>query len=72
MGCRMGGRVAPATGVAPASRAARAETRDARAVRQSWAQLIKRIYEVDPLLCPSCGSEREAGAKLRFGYGWTL
>ena len=39
------------------SRAARAETRDARALRRSWAQLIKRIYEVDPLLCPSCGSE---------------
>ena len=39
----------------PASRAARAETRDARALRRSWARLIKRIYEVDPLLCPSCG-----------------
>ncbi len=39
------------------SRAARAETRDARALRRSWAQLIKRIYEVDPLVCPSCGSE---------------
>jgi len=40
-----------------ASRAARAEIRDARALRRSWAQLIKRIYEVDPLVCPSCGSE---------------
>ena len=30
---------------------------DARALRRSWAQLIKRIYEVDPLVCPSCGSE---------------
>ena len=39
------------------SRAARAEVRDARAMRRSWAQLIKRIYEVDPLVCPSCGSE---------------
>jgi hypothetical protein len=39
----------------PASRAARAETRNARALRRSWARLIKRIYEVDPLLCPSCG-----------------
>jgi hypothetical protein len=44
-------------GAGPASLAARAETRDARALRRSWAQLIKRIYEVDPLLCPSCGSE---------------
>jgi len=41
----------------PVSRAARAETRDARALRRSWAQLIKRIHEVDPLVCPSCGSE---------------
>ena len=44
-------------GAGPASRAARAEARDARALRRSWAQLIKRIYEVDPLVCPSCGSE---------------
>jgi hypothetical protein len=39
------------------SRAARDEIRDGRALRRSWAQLIKRIYEVDPLICPSCGSE---------------
>ena len=44
-------------GAGPVSRAARAETRDARALRRSWAQLIKRIYEVDPLVCPSCRSE---------------
>jgi hypothetical protein len=41
----------------PPSITARAEARDVRALRRSWAQLIKRIYEVDPLLCPSCGSE---------------
>ena len=45
------------TGVALAPRAARAEARSARALRRSWARLIKRIYEVDPLMCPSCGSE---------------
>jgi hypothetical protein len=28
---------------------------DARALRRSWAQLIKRVYEVDPLVCPKCG-----------------
>jgi len=22
---------------------------------KSWARLIKKIYEVDPLLCPKCG-----------------
>jgi hypothetical protein len=30
---------------------------ETRALRRSWAQLIKRVYEVDPLLCPSCGGE---------------
>ena len=28
---------------------------DARALRRRWAQLIRRIYEVDPLVCPRCG-----------------
>ena len=27
-----------------------------RAVSKSWARLIKKIYEVDPLICPKCGS----------------
>jgi hypothetical protein len=44
-------------GAGPDSRAARVEARSACALRRSWAQLIKRIYEVDPLMCPSCGSE---------------
>ena len=25
--------------------------------RETWAMLIKRVYEVDPLFCPRCGSE---------------
>jgi hypothetical protein len=41
----------------PPSPTARAEARGVRALRRSWAQLIKRIYEVDPLVCPSCGGE---------------
>ncbi len=24
---------------------------------QSWAMLIKRVYEVDPLTCPECGGQ---------------
>ena len=28
---------------------------DARALRRRWAHLIRRIYEVDPLVCPRCG-----------------
>lgn len=27
-----------------------------RAVRRRWAQLIRRINEVDPLICPRCGA----------------
>ncbi len=23
--------------------------------RQSWARLLQRVFEVDPLLCPTCG-----------------
>ena len=25
--------------------------------RASWARLLRRIFEVDPLLCAACGSE---------------
>ena len=28
-----------------------------RRARLAWAALIKRVYEVDPLLCPFCGGE---------------
>jgi hypothetical protein len=41
----------------PSATAARDHSPDARALRRSWAQLIKRVFEVDPLLCPSCGAE---------------
>ncbi len=27
------------------------------ALRHRWAELIRRVYEVDPLICPRCGSE---------------
>jgi hypothetical protein len=30
---------------------------DARLLRRSWRELIKRIYEVDPLVCPRCQAE---------------
>ena len=26
---------------------------------QSWAMLIKRVYEADPLTCPQCGGQME-------------
>ncbi|MEA4820929.1 MAG: hypothetical protein VB122_01650 [Erysipelotrichales bacterium] len=25
--------------------------------RKNWARLIQKIYNIDPLLCPKCGSE---------------
>ncbi len=55
-------------GAGPASRAARVEARDARALRRSWAQLIKRIYEADPLVCPNCGGEMRI---IAFIISWT-
>ncbi len=30
------------------------DTPEARAARRAWARLIKKIYEVDPLICPEC------------------
>ena len=27
------------------------------ACRSSWARLLAKVYEIDPLLCPRCGSE---------------
>jgi hypothetical protein len=27
------------------------------ALRRRWAELIRRVYEVDPLGCPRCGGE---------------
>ncbi len=26
-------------------------------MRRSWAQLLKRVYEINPLICPDCGAE---------------
>lgn len=33
------------------------DTTAARARRRSWGRLLRRIYEVDPLLCPRCKVE---------------
>ena len=32
--------------------------------RRSWARLIARIYEVDPLTCPRCGHELKIVAAI--------
>jgi len=36
---------------------AQARSPDAQTLRRSWAEMIKRVYEVDPLVCPMCGGE---------------
>ena len=41
---------AKSSGEAPSSAAATGSS-------QSWAMLIKRVYEVDPLCCPECGGQ---------------
>lgn len=35
-----------------------------RARRRSWARLLARIYEVDPLTCPRCGHELKVVAAI--------
>ena len=40
---------------AQTARAAPAPDPDMRTLRHRWAELIRRIYEVDPLACPRCG-----------------
>jgi hypothetical protein len=44
----------PVDGDSPAPELTAAER---KRLRRSWAQLIRRIYEVDPVLCPECGAE---------------
>ena len=36
---------------------AQRQTVPQRACRSAWARLIAKVYEVDPLICPHCGSE---------------
>ena len=33
------------------------EGADRAALRRRWAEMIRRVYEVDPLVCPRCGGE---------------
>jgi hypothetical protein len=45
---------AEATGTAKPSVGAGADESPPQKSRASWARLLRRIYEVDPLLCPRC------------------
>jgi hypothetical protein len=33
------------------------QSADRAALRRRWAEMIRRVYEVDPLVCPRCGGE---------------
>jgi len=33
------------------------EEESARIPRRGWAEMIRKVYEVDPLLCPQCGGQ---------------
>ena len=35
-----------------------------KATRRSWARLIQKVYEVDPLKCPQCGHEMKVIAVI--------
>jgi hypothetical protein len=38
---------------------------DARAYRKAWARLLSKVYEIDPMVCPKCGSEMEVIAVIQ-------
>ncbi len=48
-----GGAVAP--GASAASVATGPDSAERKAARKRWANLIRHIYEMDPLVCPRCG-----------------
>jgi hypothetical protein len=45
-----------ATASAPPSVASEPDSAERKAARKRWANLIRHIYEVDPLVCPRCGA----------------
>jgi|TARA_B110000495_G_scaffold183044_1_gene179043 hypothetical protein len=38
----------------------------------TWAMLIKRIYEVDPLICTQCGSRMKVVAFIELRQGQVI
>ena len=40
------------------------ETVSSKASRKSWARLIQKVYEVDPLICEKCGHEMRVMAVI--------
>ena len=38
---------------------------DERAYKKAWARLLSKVYEVDPFICPKCGSEMKVIAVIQ-------
>jgi hypothetical protein len=38
---------------------------NARAYRKAWARLLSKVYEIDPMVCPKCGSEMKVIAVIQ-------
>jgi len=36
-----------------------------RTSRKAWARLLTKVYEIDPMVCPKCGSEMRIIAVIR-------
>ncbi|WP_319560361.1 transposase [Marispirochaeta sp.] len=38
---------------------------DARVYRRAWARLLSKVYEINPMVCPKCGSEMKVVAVIQ-------
>ena len=38
---------------------------DTRAYKKAWARLLSKVYEIDPMICPKCGSEMKVIAVIQ-------
>jgi hypothetical protein len=38
---------------------------DTRAYKKTWARLLSKVYEIDPMVCPKCGSEMKVIAIIQ-------
>ena len=40
------------------------ETITRQQAKSAWARMIRKVYEVDPLVCPKCGSDMKVAAVI--------
>ena len=38
---------------------------DSQTYKRAWARLLAKVYEVDPYICPKCGSEMKVIAVIQ-------